>query len=173
MRGYGTGLYGARRFHHERIRMQQLTLRQQASVRLIRVVSATLFGTLNFRKRGIRVSLTEHRYGPHPDERLDHQVPLQPVAERDVAIVYIHGGGWISCSKKFYPADLQFLCDAGYSVFNVEYPLAPEQPHPKMLQSILRAVAWIRREHPHIQRVHLMGDSAGANLAAMYCVIPR
>ena len=62
----------------------------------------------------------------------------------------MHGGGWISCNKRYYPADLQFLCDAGYTVFNLEYPLAPEHPHPYMLRSILRAVAWIKLNYPGI-----------------------
>jgi len=150
--------------------MQELSAQQRAGVWLVRGLSAAVFASLAIAKRGTRFSLREFQYGAHRDERLDHQVPLEGVAGSGAAIVYLHGGGWIACSKKYYPADLQFLCDAGYTVFNVDYPLAPEQPHPRMLQSILRAVAWIKRKHPQIQRVHMMGDSAGANLAAMYAV---
>jgi acetyl esterase len=153
--------------------VQSLSLRQQIAVKLVRVVSATLFGVLAFQKRKIRVDKQEFRYGSHRDERLDELRPADPALKPNEAVVYIHGGGWISCNKRFYPADLQFLCDAGYRVFNVEYPLAPEHPHPLLLQSILRAVAWIKREHPQILRVHMMGDSAGANLAAMYGVLVR
>ncbi len=151
--------------------MQELSARQLAGVWLVRAISATVFAALALAKRGTAVSLREFQYGTHRDERLDHQVPLDPVANGRTAIVYLHGGGWIACGKQYYPADLQFLCNAGYTVFNVEYPLAPEHPHPLMLQSIFRAVAWIKRNHPHIRRVHMMGDSAGANLAAMYCVV--
>ena len=175
--------------------MQRLSIGQRIGVQLVRAVSATVFASLAFRKRGVTVIRHEHRYGPHRDERLDHQVPVVQVAGQQAvhkgaiasaparsnaatrdggpsaAIVYLHGGGWIAGSKQYYPADLQFLCDAGYSVFNVEYPLAPEYPAPLMLQSVLRAVAWIRRNHPALTRVHLMGDSAGANLAAMYSVV--
>jgi acetyl esterase len=123
------------------------------------------------RKLKIPVRKQEFSYGPHRAERLDHLLPTEPDLKPGEAVLYMHGGGWIACNKRYYPADLQFLCAAGYPVFNLEYPLAPEHPHPSMLQSILRAVAWIRQRHPEIRRVHMMGDSAGANLAAMYGVI--
>jgi acetyl esterase len=140
-------------------------------VRAVRALSSSVFGWLALKKRDVKVDLREHRYGPHRDERVDEMQPADPAAWPDEAVVYMHGGGWISCGKGFYPADLQFMCDAGYRVFNVEYPLAPEHPAPLLFQSILRAVAWIKRQRPAIKRVHMMGDSAGANLSAMYGVV--
>ena len=151
--------------------MQSLSTQQLIGVKLVRGVSATLFTVLGFRKRKVPVRMQEFSYGPHRDERVDYLAPADPTLKPDEAIVYMHGGGWISSDKRFYPPDLQFLCDAGYMVFNVEYPLAPERPHPHMLQSIFRAVAWVGKEHPGVRRVHMMGDSAGANLAAMYGVL--
>lgn len=151
--------------------MQSLSVRQLIGVKLVRAVSATFFYALAFPKRKIRVDKQEFRYGPHRDERLDDLMPNDLTLKPDEAVIYMHGGGWISCNKRFYPPDLQFLCDAGYRVFNLEYPLAPEHPHPHLLQSIFRAVAWIRQQHPEIRSVHMMGDSAGANLAAMYGVL--
>jgi len=130
-----------------------------------------MFGALALRKLNIPVRKQEFSYGTHREERLDYLLPADPALKPQEAIVYMHGGGWISCNKRYYPADLQFLCGAGYPVFNLEYPLAPEHPHPHMLRSILRAVAWIKQQHPEIRRVHMMGDSAGANLAAMYGVL--
>ena len=151
--------------------MQSLSIGQKIGVKLIRGVSAAVFGALALRKRHILVVKQEFRYGAHRDERLDCLSPDDLSLKPDEAVVYIHGGGWISCNKRFYPADLQFLCGAGYPVFNLEYPLAPEHPAPYLLQSILRAVAWIKQQRPEIRRVHMMGDSAGANLAAMYGVL--
>jgi len=151
--------------------LQSLSVRQWIGVRLIRAISATFFSALAFGKRKIRVIKREFHYGAHRDERLDYLSPDDTNQKLHEAVIYIHGGGWISCSKRFYPPDLQFLCGAGYPVFNLEYPLAPEHPHPHLLQSILRAVAWVKQHHPEIQTVHMMGDSAGANLAAMYGVL--
>jgi acetyl esterase/lipase len=151
--------------------MQSLTTRQLIAVKLVRGLSSTVFAALAIPKRKIAVNMQEFRYGTHRDERLDCLLPDNSTLKPQEAVIYIHGGGWISCNKRFYPADLQFLCSAGYKVFNVEYPLAPEHPHPFLLQSILRAVAWVKKQHPEVQRVHMMGDSAGANLAAMYGVL--
>jgi acetyl esterase/lipase len=151
--------------------MQDLSRRQLMGVRLVRIVSAAFFTFLSFRKQKISVGKQEFSYGAHRDERLDYLSADNPALKPQEAIIYIHGGGWIACSKKFYPPDLEFLCQAGFPVFNLEYPLAPENPHPHPLQSILRAVAWIRQQYPAIHRVHMMGDSAGANLAAMYGVL--
>jgi len=151
--------------------LRSLSTRQLIGIRLVRVVSSTLFAALAIRKRKIPVRKQECRYGSHRDERLDCLLPDDPALKPQEAVVYMHGGGWISCSKRFYPPDLQFLCSAGYKVFNVEYPLAPEHPHPYVLRSILRAVNWVKREHPEIRSIHVMGDSAGANLAAMYGVL--
>jgi acetyl esterase len=151
--------------------VQFLSWQQRIGVKLIRGVSSTFFFALSVPKRKIRVDKKEFRYGAHRDERLDYLPPDDPHLRPGEAVIYIHGGGWISCNKRFYPPDLKFLTEAGFTVFNLEYPLAPERPHPFMIQSILRAVAWIKARHPDIERVHMMGDSAGANLAAMYGVL--
>ena len=137
----------------------------------MRGVSAAAFGALSFRKRSIPVQKSEFSYGAHRKEWLDRLLPEDPTLKPQEAVLYIHGGGWIAGNKRYYPADLQFLCNVGYAVFNLGYPLAPEHPHPLLLQSILKAVAWIKQHHPKISRVHMMGDSAGANLAAMYGVL--
>ncbi len=110
--------------------------------------------------------LSEHSYGSLPDEKLDFIKPLSN--EQKPAVVHIHGGGWVSGSKgKFYAKPLLKLADAGHPVFSINHPLAPEHPHPFILRSLLKALAWIRREYPQHQSIHLIGDSAGGNLAMM------
>lgn len=111
-------------------------------------------------------SISQHRYGTDPAERLDFMPPRTGSSDK-APLVYIHGGGWICGKMEMYTAELAFLAEKGYPVFNLEYPLAPERPHPHMLLSLLSALAWIRKEHPEHDSVHLMGDSAGGNLALM------
>jgi acetyl esterase/lipase len=123
--------------------------------------------SLRFRKQSNPpgpVSL--HSYGEHRDETLQY-IPRKPGSPERAAVVYIHGGGWIAGKKELYTADLFFLAEQGYPVFNVEYPLAPENPHPALLRSLLKALEWIRANHPEFETVHYMGDSAGGNLAMM------
>jgi acetyl esterase/lipase len=106
------------------------------------------------------------RYGTHRDETLDHLPASDGTTVRE-PVVFFHGGGWMMGSTDAYSHDLQFLADAGYPVFNVEYPKAPETGHPWILRSVFKALAFVRETFPDVKAVHLMGDSAGGNLAIM------
>lgn len=108
----------------------------------------------------------EERYGEHPDERIELIAPA-PGAPPRAPIVFIHGGGYIAGSKELYTRYLTPFAEAGHPIFNVEYPLAPEHPHPYMLRSLFAAIDWIRNKHPEITGFHAMGDSAGGGLAMM------
>ncbi len=110
--------------------------------------------------------LRNQRYGQHPAETLQFIEPDPRVPAR-TPVVYIHGGGWIGGNKNFYTHTLSFLARAGHPVFNLDYPLAPETPHPGMLLSLLKALCWIQDQHPTQKEVHLLGDSAGGNLVTM------
>ena len=121
-------------------------------------------------RRALGDTVSEHTYGTHPSERVEFMPSHDGTSDR-APLVYIHGGGWICGKMEMYTAELVFLAEKGYPVFNLEYPLAPERPHPHMLLSLLSALAWIRREHTDIESVHLMGDSAGGNLALMLGIL--
>lgn len=130
-----------------------------------------VFGLLSsLRRRSLPDSMSEQAYGSHPAERLeviDRSAGSPPLAP----VVYVHGGGWICGKKEMYTQELLFLTEVGHPVFNVEYPMAPERPHPHMLLSLLSALAWIREQHPDVETVHLMGDSAGGNLVMMLAIM--
>ncbi len=111
--------------------------------------------------------VTEFAYGNLPDEKLDFIAPNKS-SEKRSAIVHIHGGAWIAGNKgKFYSKPLMKFSEAGYPVFSLNYPLAPKQQHPYLLKSLLKALAWIKKNHPEYDTIHLIGDSAGGNLAMM------
>ena len=111
--------------------------------------------------------VTEFAYGDLPDEQLDYIAPSQS-SEKRLAIVHIHGGAWVAGSKgKFYSKPLMKFSEAGYPVFSLNYPLAPEQQHPNLLRSLLKALVWIKHKYPEYDTIHLIGDSAGGNLAMM------
>ena len=109
----------------------------------------------------------EFAYGDLPDEKLDFIAPIQSTEKR-IAIVHIHGGAWIAGSKgSFYSKPLMKFSDTGYPVFSLNYPLAPKQQHPYLLRSLLKALSWIKQKYPQYDTIHLIGDSAGGNLAMM------
>lgn len=109
----------------------------------------------------------EFAYGDLPLEKLDYIAP-DASSKQQVAVVHIHGGGWIAGSKgSFYSAPLLKFSKAGYGVFSLNYPLAPEHQHPYILHSVLKGLAWIKKHYPQYKEIHLIGDSAGGNLAMM------
>jgi acetyl esterase len=111
--------------------------------------------------------VTEFSYGDLPDEKLDYIAPSQS-SEKRLAIVHIHGGAWIAGSKGgFYSKTLMKFSEAGYPIFSLNYPLAPKQQHPYLLHSLLKALVWIKKKYPQYDTIHLIGDSAGGNLAMM------
>ncbi len=147
-----------------------LSIPQRLALALLRGLMG-LFG-LFARLRGSRpsYSVRDLRYGARKGETLEYLAPPEGSAHRN-PVVYIHGGGWIMGKKEFYTAELGFLVEAGYPVFNLEYPLAPENPHPGILRALIACLVWIREQFPEYDAVHFMGDSAGGNLALMLGIL--
>lgn len=112
------------------------------------------------------LGLAEHEYGPHPLERLD-RIAKPALSAPAGVLVYVHGGGWVSGSRKLVRCDVAAFAQRGHVVFNLDYPLAPEAPFPRGLSSVVRALAWIREREPGAESVAIAGDSAGGNLATM------
>ncbi|WP_295628413.1 alpha/beta hydrolase [uncultured Corynebacterium sp.] len=109
-----------------------------------------------------------------------------PLADASApAIIYLHGGGWALGSLDSHDAPCLRLAEvAGVDVISVDYRLAPEHPFPAGLDDVMAvygeltgagdgngggdgAGAGSRR------RVAVIGDSAGANFAAVTCLRAR
>ena len=141
-----------------------LSFGQGLTVFWSRTLFATASAALSFYRGETAVSVQDYRYGALPDERLE--VIGAGGNSFDTPVVFVHGGGWMMGSKEFYRSDLIPFSEAGFTVYSLEYPKAPEHPHPQLIRSVLNALMWIRRERG-ATRVHLVGDSAGGNLALM------
>lgn len=86
------------------------------------------------------------------------------------AIVYIHGGGWISGSRKQSRFMCAELAARGFPVFAISYRFALSTDALGMLADCKAGVAWVRarqREYGADDRTLVMGGSAGGHLAAM------
>ncbi|MCB2262989.1 MAG: alpha/beta hydrolase [Candidatus Thiosymbion ectosymbiont of Robbea hypermnestra] len=115
---------------------------------------------------------TDLPYGTQTDQRLDI---LRPESTRPGALpvlVYFHGGGWISASKKICRGIAATLARNGLLTFNVDYRLAPKSRFPAPLQDATLAMDWIYRNAARYggdpSAIVLAGDSAGAQIAAWY-----
>jgi acetyl esterase len=94
------------------------------------------------------------------------------------AIVYFHGGGWVTGDLDSHDASCRMLAAAsGCLVVAVDYRLGPEDKFPAAVDDSLAAYAWVQRNCRHLGvadgQVGVMGDSAGGNLAAVVAQLSR
>lgn len=88
-------------------------------------------------------------------------------ASQDV-ILYVHGGGFSVGSAQDYLGMAGRIAQASQlPVLCLDYRLAPEHVFPTALQDIVDAIARILVTLPRPNRLFLIGDSAGANLAVL------
>ncbi|MDE6617686.1 MAG: alpha/beta hydrolase [Clostridiales bacterium] len=91
--------------------------------------------------------------------------------EKQPAIILIHGGGFSAGDKKYRKGRSQFFALNGFSVFCVNYGLAPKYTFPEPLKHIVSAANFIydNAEEYNIDRdrIFVGGDSAGGYYAAM------
>lgn len=98
--------------------------------------------------------------------RLDPKVPQ---------VLFLHGGGWIFGGLE----TLDHLCAslslaAGCRVVSVDYRLAPETLFPGALEDCQDALLWLAAQPAPgspSAGIAIVGESAGANLAAALCVL--
>ena len=111
----------------------------------------------------------------------DEPVPARvyrPQAEGPLTVVvYLHGGGWVLGSLRVSDEPCRALANAARCiVVSVDYRRAPETKYPGPLRDCVAAVRWVARQAAAIggsQRLVLLGDSAGANLAAATAIVLR
>jgi len=85
-------------------------------------------------------------------------------AERDGAILYLHGGGYVAGSAKAYRGFASQLASrTRRPVFVLDYPLAPEATLPAAPDAVMAAYEWLRTHGG--ERMVFVGDSAGGGLS--------
>lgn len=86
-------------------------------------------------------------------------------ANRSKVVFQIHGGGFNTGDARNHNAVMIELCKRKkYSVFSVQYRLAPEYPYPAGLEDCIRAYEWLLSQGISGKDIVLLGDSAGGNL---------
>ncbi len=114
-------------------------------------------------------------YGPHgEDSLLDVYYPEgtnQPLP----TIVSIHGGGYVYGSKEIYRRYGMDMARRGFAFVNFNYRLAPKWKFPTPLADTNAVLEWVyqnaQRYHLDPERIFLVGDSAGAQMASQYAAI--
>ncbi|CAN5281086.1 alpha/beta hydrolase [soil metagenome] len=93
-------------------------------------------------------------------------------------VVYFHGGGWVIGDIDTYDAGPRAIAKYGdVIVVSCHYRQAPEHPFPAAHEDALAAYQWVLDNAESFggdpARVAVMGESAGANLAAGVAMMSR
>jgi acetyl esterase len=94
------------------------------------------------------------------------------------AVFYFHGGGFCAGSLDLVDPICRLLANrSGCVVISVDYRLAPEHPYPAGVTDAYVAIAWVGAYGESFgvdtSRLAVVGDSAGATLAAAACMLIR
>lgn len=113
----------------------------------------------------------------------DYEIPIRLYLPDQVqavpsALLFLHGGGWVTESIDTYDRVCAGLAKAtGQIVASVEYRLAPEHRFPTALMDCYAAAEAIYMNGSILNipsdRITLIGDSAGGNLAAAVSLMAR
>lgn len=84
---------------------------------------------------------------------------------RDAVLLYLHGGGYVSCSPRSHrPVTATLARLIGCRVFSLDYRLAPEDPFPAAVEDGVNTVKWLIKNGIQPQKIAMAGDSAGGGL---------
>lgn len=138
-----------------------------------------------FNKEGVSVNEALTKYVPAditsmPDEQyiprdsdayLDAYFPAATSGEtRLPALIWIHGGGFVSGSKDQVANYCRILAGKGYVSVAVDYSLAPRETYPTPVRQVNAALEYLSRNATrfHIDTTQFIfaGDSGGAHIAA-------
>jgi acetyl esterase len=94
------------------------------------------------------------------------------------ALLYLHGGGWVTCNVDTHDSVMRRLALAASAiVVGVDFRLAPEHPFPAPLDDAIAAWRWLVTNAAALgvseAALGVVGDSGGANLALALAVAER
>jgi len=132
------------------------------------------------RDDGLALSVTEHHLAGHDGARPVRVLIIAPrVGHKNrMGILHIHGGGYIMGSpEQSLPLTRPTAAGQDCVIVSVDYRLAPETSFPGPLDDCFAALVWMTAQAHELgidpQHIGVMGDSAGAGLAAGLALLTR
>jgi acetyl esterase/lipase len=98
---------------------------------------------------------------------------ITPAGEQDVAILFLHGGGYaVGSAYGYRPLVSALVTATGIGALVPDFRLAPEHPFPAAVEDALSAYRWLLGQRDP-GGIVLAGDSAGAGLACSLLLMAR
>jgi acetyl esterase/lipase len=101
--------------------------------------------------------------------KMDVYSPPENVQTNGSGIIVIHGGSWSGGTRNDFPQWNSWLAANGYTVFDIDYTLAPQPNYLSAIGDVKCAVKFVKARGAEFNvspdRVVLLGRSAGAHLA--------
>lgn len=97
--------------------------------------------------------------------------PTTSECNKHCTLLYLHGGALIYGERDDLPTLYrEMLLNAGYSILTIDYPLAPEDSLPIIVQTLIDGIDWFKTHAKNTLNLHssdyvLFGRSAGAYLS--------
>jgi acetyl esterase/lipase len=87
------------------------------------------------------------------------------------AIIWLHGGGWRSGTRRLGPDLSRFFAARGFAMIAVDYRLSGRAIFPAQIEDVKTAIRWVRSVSSSYRidaaRIGLWGASSGGHLAAL------
>ena len=124
------------------------------------------------------VTITDHHVDTADGAQLLARWYQRPSSDSAAAVLYLHGGGMILGSVAIFDGPVsRYVANTGVSMLSLEYRLAPEHPHPTPVEDCYTGLSWLAAHAEELgidpNRIAVMGDSAGAGLAAGVAILAR
>ena len=121
--------------------------------------------------------LHDYVYGPDPVQKLDIYRPNDARGRALDVIVFFYGGRWTNGAKEDYRFVGATLAEKGFVVVIPDYRKYPQVRFPVFIQDGAKALAWVSDHitewHGNPARIHVLGHSAGAHIAALLTADPQ
>ena len=112
----------------------------------------------------------------HDGTALAGDLYLPKGLDKAPVVVAAHGGGWQNGNRAAYKYWGPHFARNGYAVFSIDYRLGKAGTYPGSAYDVKAAVQFVRAKATELgldpERIGLMGDSAGAHLAALVALAP-
>jgi acetyl esterase/lipase len=110
-------------------------------------------------------------FARHDGAALAGDLYLPKGLDKAPVLIAVHGGGWQAGNRGGYKYWGPFLARNGYALFAVDYRLGKPGAYPGSAYDVKAAIQFVRAKAGELgidpERIALMGDSAGAHLAAL------